>query len=625
MKKTIWLSTAVILASTPSLWAVEELEKIVVSASKTSQKASKTTSNVEVIDESLIEQRGYKSLIDLLGDISSIATTQSGGIGQQSSLFLRGMTGGSTLVMIDGVRMNDASTTDNKTILENISLDNVKQIEIIKNGMGSIWGTNATAGVINIITKTPKDAFHGKVELGYGSHETYTSGANLSFKDAKFAIEAGASRVSSDGISALAPKSSEKDGMAQNTYHGMVSYKPNEQNSINLRLNETVTKANFDDTYNALGADDAYSHSDGKNRVFSLEHKYSEGEYESRLGFSKSKGDRVVYTTSPYGDGVNQYKFENQNYSWINRLNYTNGTIVGGIESSKTDGFQQYNTYPSSEAGYKDSGVFLSNFYHLTPTTDIETNLRYDHFDKFEDEYSYKVGLKQKDIFTPDLDLRVNYTSSFDAPSGYQMANPYPNITLKPSSIKGYEIGFNYDKIFDIAYFSNTIKDEFIWKKGLLWSDPYGYANANGDTTYNGVEISAGGYLNDKLSLNANYTKLFSMNELVTMANGDMGAKLRRAEETLHLSMGYDVNEKLSTKLLATYIGKRKDMDYNTFPAMPKETGNYTTLDFTSTYEIDSNLNFSFYLKNMFDKEYQSVYGYNSDGRTAEAKLRYQF
>ncbi len=623
MNKTTKYSIALLAILTLSNANTTDLGEIeITSSTRTVQKITKTTSTTEVITEEIIEQKGYVNLAQILNDIAGLAITQSGGLGQTTSLFNRGIAGGGTLVLIDGVRMIDGSTTDNKAILENISLSNVKQIEIIKGGMSSIWGGNASGGVINIITKTPKDGLHGSVNGGYGSHKTYNGGVDLSYRNDTISANAGASRLKTDGISAMAPEDTEKDGMNQNNYYGSINFTPNVNNAFNFTVNKTRTKADYDDNWSTDQANDHYSHSDGDQYVWSLKHIYTLDNYESAIQFNKADGERTYYTTGYYGDGVNVYKFQNENFSWINKYNYAGGTITGGLEYLSVNGFNQYNTYAPNEASYIDRAMFISNLYNLTDNTLLETNLRYDNFNDFDNETSYKIGIKHK---LGDFEARANYGKSFDAPSGYQLANIYPGIKLNPSNTKGYEIGLNYAKMIDITYFSNKVTDELIWKTGATYTDPYGYANDNESMTYNGIEITLNTPIIDQLWLSANYTKLFSMNEIVTLADGSKGPKIRRPKETANISLSYEPIEKFDIALGAQYIGDRLDMDYNAYPAALKETGNYTLWNASAVYEINPNLNLAVYLKNMFDKDYQSVYGYNSEGRTLEAKLTYKF
>jgi vitamin B12 transporter len=597
--------------------ALEQIE--IVSSNRDEQKLSKTISTTEVITSAMIEQKGYYNLAQALNDIAGLATTQSGGLGQTTSIFTRGMASGSMLVMIDGVRFNDASTTANNAILENISLDNVKQIEIIKGGMSSIWGGNASAGVINIITKTPKNGVHGSLNGSYGTYGTYDVGGDVSYKNDTIGIRAGGSRLATNGISALAPLKSEKDRMGQNNFYGSFDFTPNKHHSFSFSANQTNTDADFDDSYSALLANDAYSYSNGTGKFTSAKYTFSDENYQSTLQATKADGERKYYTTGSFGDNENIYKFSTDNYSWINKYSYTDGTLIGGLEYLGVNGLNQYNTYTPSQDKYIDQGVFMSNLYNLTDTTLLETNLRYDHFSKFDDETSYKVGIKQK---IGEFEARANYGKSFDAPSGYQLANTYPASSLNPSTTKGYELGLKYAKILDVVYFSNTVKDEIIYTGSWPTS---GYANSYGDTKYNGIEIALNTTLTEQILLSANYTKLFDFNEQIVMANGSIGPKTRRPKETANISLSYEPIEKLTTLVSAQYIGDRFDNDYSTWPASIVSTGNYILWNTSVTYDVTPSISVAMYFKNMFDKDYQSVYGYNSEGRTLTGKLTYKF
>ncbi|MBD3831298.1 MAG: TonB-dependent receptor, partial [Arcobacter sp.] len=142
----------------------------VTTTNKTKQKVSKTTSNISVVTSEEIRQNGYTSVVEALSGTLGINISQNGAIGQKSSFFLRGMDSGKILVLVDGMRLNDPSTTNNTAMIEFLPISNVEQIEIIRGGNSSVWGANASAGVINIITKEAlKNGVSGSVGINGGS------------------------------------------------------------------------------------------------------------------------------------------------------------------------------------------------------------------------------------------------------------------------------------------------------------------------------------------------------------------------------------------------------------------------------------------------------------------------
>ncbi len=155
-----------------------QLEPIVISASKTEQSLKDVTANIDVITAEEIEERHYSNVIEALNSLPGISFTQSGGIGQQSSLFVRGFSNKYTLVLIDGMRANDVSNFEG-AFFDQLSINDIERIEVIKGAQSGIWGADASAGVINLITKKAKP-HHINAYAETGSYHTKKFGASLS-------------------------------------------------------------------------------------------------------------------------------------------------------------------------------------------------------------------------------------------------------------------------------------------------------------------------------------------------------------------------------------------------------------------------------------------------------------
>ncbi|MEJ2527738.1 MAG: TonB-dependent receptor plug domain-containing protein [Sulfurovaceae bacterium] len=191
------LLTAMLPAQDITLGNIE-----IISTNKTKQKATKTTADIDVITSEDIRQNGYTSIVDALSNSLGINISQNGGVGQKSSFFLRGMDSGKILVLVDGMRLNDPSTTNNTSLIEFLPISNVEQIEIIRGGSSSVWGANASAGVINIITKKAlKDGLSGSIGVEGGSHGTKGSDLSLFYKNGKLNAKLLGSYLDTNGIS----------------------------------------------------------------------------------------------------------------------------------------------------------------------------------------------------------------------------------------------------------------------------------------------------------------------------------------------------------------------------------------------------------------------------------------
>jgi vitamin B12 transporter len=596
------LLTAILPAQDITLGNIE-----IISTNKTKQKATKTTADIDVITSEDIRQNGYISIVDALSKATGINVSQNGGIGQKSSFFLRGMDSGKILVLVDGMRLNDPSTTNNTSLIEFLPISNVEQIEIIRGGSSSVWGANASAGVINIITKKAlKDGVSGSIEVEGGSHGTKGSDLSLFYKNGKINAKLLGSYLDTNGISALAPQNSEKDGYTNKNLTAGIGYDFTDTTKASIAIIKTKTKGDYDDEYNSNGANDDYSHfiTDSTNISGSLSTKI--GAIDSIFNATHGKYKREYFTTSLWGDGDNRYEATTDEYSLINSYAHKFGKSVLGFEYKEIDGFNQYNTYAPTDGSFTNKGIFLSNSIHPTDKLLIEANLRYDDFDKFDGKATYKLGAKYK--LSDDVTLKANYYTSLNAPSVYQLANILSGEMLKPSFVKGYDASFSYKDYLSLTYFDNSIQDDIVYDN-TLW----GYKNNTADENIRGIEISANTpTLLDRFIMRANYTHLLDMKD-------ESGAPLyNRAQDELNGWLEYFYDANTIASLNANYIGER--VSYGDM-----SSGNYTVWNLNLTKKYSDHFDMGLHIKNLFDKEYQSIYGYNMEGVSIYATIKYSF
>ena len=177
MSKNIPLSLLLVaLLSSANASQSVELDTITVtSATKAKQSIKDVTSNVNVITSEEIEERHYTTVSEALSTVSGINFTSNGCLGQATSVFVRGFDSKRVLVLIDGVRYNDV--TGFGAPFADLMIQDIQQIEVVKGAQSGVWGADATAGVINIITKSAKQGLHGFFNTEYGSYDTMKYGA----------------------------------------------------------------------------------------------------------------------------------------------------------------------------------------------------------------------------------------------------------------------------------------------------------------------------------------------------------------------------------------------------------------------------------------------------------------
>jgi len=204
-KTDISILLSALLASSLTA-ATVNLDKITISTpTKSSQSFQNTTANVDIITAEEIQERGFKTVSDALKTHAGIAFNRNGGLGKSTSIMMRGFATKRVLVLVDGVRYNDPASISGAN-LQHILMSNVQRIEIVKGAQSGIWGADASAGVINIITKkAEKEGLSASLLAEYGSYNTQTYGLNASYKQDAFDIALGLERLSTDGFSAKVP------------------------------------------------------------------------------------------------------------------------------------------------------------------------------------------------------------------------------------------------------------------------------------------------------------------------------------------------------------------------------------------------------------------------------------
>lgn len=612
----IRLSLIPALLFAANLFADETLDPvIVVSSNKTEQSVQNTTSAVEVITSEEIEEKGYQSVAEALEHIAGISIIRAGGLGQQTSIFTRGMNSGQTLVLLDGMRLNDPSTPEGSAFLENLTTNSIQQIEIIKGGSSSIWGSNASAGVINIITKTPKEGIHGSLAATCGSYHTRGVDANLAYKDEKFTAQFLGALLKTDGFSAVAPRDAEKDGYTNKNANLKLGYAFDPNNKLMLTYNRIKTHVEYDDYYG--GPNDSFSYADSDQKNLAADYRFKKEHYH--LDLHASTGD---YQRDAHDSAIGNYRAKIKEYSLLNTFDYGEDKAILGLEYKDIDGTYTYHSPYWNEyaaGSYKNRGIFLSNTYLLSGTTLIETNLRYDDYDTFQNKTTYKIGIKHDHPSLPGFTTGANYYTAYDAPSSYQLAKSLPDTLLKPSYTKGYEIYARYKEWLNVTYFDNKAEDSFDYSFDTD-TNQYICYNVEGTSSFKGLEISSTYKLPDVgLVFSASYTHLFKFEKY------DGSEFFRRPKDTLNASVDYYTDSQMHYGIDAQYTGNRKDIDYNTWPYTEVSTGNYTLWNLHFGTEVMKDTDLTIHAKNIFDKEYQSVYGYADEGRAIYVKMAYHF
>jgi vitamin B12 transporter len=607
MRKLSIIVTSFILLSAPLV--AEEVLSGTISISRATTTANraakpvklkKVPSKTNIITAKTIKKRGYRTVAEALSHEAGIAISSAGGAGQPVSIFVRGMSSSDVLVMVDGEPMVDYTQPSPAPFgLENINMDNVKRIEVIKGAQSGVWGANAVAGVVNIITTGAKKDY-ASIYGGYGSHNTKEGGFTLSDAGKHGSFFLSHKLFSTDGISAFAPITAEADGYSYEDTYFKAKINDDDGSTFGVFVHHNKSDFDYDSGFPA-DPNDTLGKGSSNMTNMGLTYRYDAGgrfAFQSRASITsfnrKLQGAFGPFDTA--GDrhaisAMGTYRFAKNN------------KLSAGFERSSISGSTSF----APATGFSNNAVFANYTYTFDDLVGAETTvnaaLRYDRFDKFANKATYRFGIKRNYNILDGLHTSVNIYSAYKAPSLYQISNA--SATLKPEYTTGYDISAGYKNLLNITYFKNSTTDKIT--NTTVWPALPSYANTIGSQEISGVEISGGYALGDTgLYLGANMTHLFQ-DHLV-----------KRAQNSANLFLDYHFASTSTFGLSLHYVGDRDAFDGTRLKA-------YKTLNATLSTRLGDHLDLSLGAKNILNSKYQTAKGYNTAGRSVYAKVKYTF
>lgn len=539
---------------------------VLITADRIKSDINRSANNVELISEEMLTKTYTPTLSELLKTNSDIQIANG-------SIFLRGTDSSHTLIVLDGVVLNDPSNPNRSFDIGKFSMNNIKSIEILKGAQGLLYGANAVGGVIVITSKTHATRqLTGSAFASYGTYQTFNAGvdAQKQFGIHKFSF--GAEHFKTNGFSAANIKlnpNAESDGEKRSNLniHSVSEFSSHSSLEANIRYTHDLLDL---DNCGGSGCDDSTNHLTNEDLF-------------SKIQFNKIWESELLETHFFYTRGIFSHfnkssLFSSQNKGEINTFgvnhtNYLNEYFTQNIYldfAKETNQLNQYNENSSIFFYHKyDLGNFIYNF-----------GLRLDHNKIFNDHLTYKFATATK--LTPEHLLRISYSTGFTAPGLFQFLDPiYGNINLKPEKSSSLEFGHEWNRNLNqlhTSFFITTIYDRFTYVESLK-------KTINSGSSYiNGIEES--------LKTSFSQTSITLLKSWLP----------RRPHILVKNTFNY---QELS--LETEYVGNRPDVDQ----------ANATVI--APAYCI-SHLNYSYQnwflkIKNIFNTEYEEAYGYGTGGR----------
>lgn len=641
------LLIAFTLSPFPSATASDNnpLEHLTVTASRNPVPLWEAGSALTVIDSVEIERRQTPYVVDLLRSVPGLSVNQQGGAGKFAQIRVRGAEANQVLVMIDGVEVNDTTRADDFDF-STLTTSDIERIEVVRGPQSSLWGSDALAGVINIITKQATRPFAANASAEGGSFGTKQFSGSVGHRGDGYALRLGANHLSTGGTN-IATTGDEDDAYRSTSLNAKADWQAHE--SLRFDANARVTDIrNETDTgaFTGIPAD-----SDGQTDTFLV---YAAGNaraslYDDRwthwLGGAWTRSDNKDRDLLDGSSG----RVQGDKYSVDYQTNIRFATpqlfdaehsVTFALDYEerffKQRGPISFGADPNQKRKIDTLGYIGEYRLRLFETTMISGSVRHDENSDFDNVTSFRVSLSQRlspwgTVISGAYGTGQKDPTFFDR-FGFSAGGFFPfvgNSNLSSEKSKGWEVSvqqplFDNRVLLGATVFSERLEDEingFVIDFATFTSTA---ENVVGKSHRDGLELFANAALTDALSASASYTYLDA--NQIDRATGIRSDEVRRARHQGAASINYSFcNGRGNVNLHLTHTG---DQDDDTFlpPVFARQRvslNNFTLLGLSGSWHLFARLSVFARAENMLDDDYQEVFGFQAPGTSAYVGIRY--
>lgn len=568
--------------------ATNELDPVVVTATRTAQTVNETLSAVTVITRSQIEQSSANSLPELISGSVGIDIKTSGGYGKSSSIFIRGTESKHVLLLVDGVRFHDAVQSNASANFQYLPLDIIERIEIVRGPKASLYGSDAIGGVIQVFTKPDHDTRYASI--GFGSNNSQQLKAGISGSEDQLRYSLRASHFQTDGISTK-DGNSEKDGYNNTSLSAQAEYELSHLTTVGFTTHRTEGETEYDysDSATNYRTDFTQWAADGY-----LKQTINDN-WRTEFHLGKSNHERLSKL-----DATGDYHAQTQTVSWLNEIKLSDPhTLIGGIDYVRDNASQ---SYTSSVDWSRESIALFGNLSAMLESgNQYSAGLRHEDNQQFGTHLTGDIAYEW--LLSDDSTIRTSYGEAFKAPSLYNLYNQSGwNQNLNPEKSKTIEVSLTTGDI-TLSLFNTEITNLISYQN---WTD--GYENI-GKAEIDGLE----------LEMRANFSgwnltpSLTLLNPMDRTNNKQLQS---RAKQTLKIHGERKIK---ANKFSFDWITQSHRYSYGDV-----YTAGYGKLDLQLSRPLNKKITLNAKAGNILDQHYQLNNGYNTEGRNAFFSLNYR-
>ncbi|HYA48183.1 MAG TPA: TonB-dependent receptor [Burkholderiales bacterium] len=612
---------------------------LVVTATRVETPGREVASSVTVITCQELLRTRRTMVLEALEDVIGLSVIQNGGPGATASVSIRGANSEHTLVLIDGVAVNDPINPSRSYDLAHLSVVQVERIEVLRGPQSPLYGSDAMGGVINIITRKGRGRPQLSLSASGGSYGTAAGEAGLSGSSGRADYTLGLSAYRTTGVSAASDRylgNSERDGYRNVTLSGRLGYALRPNLDLDLSVRSLSARTAIDAFGGAYG-DDPNSIQDDRSTMVRVQVRglFLGQRWEQRLSVSWVGSDRrllnpadeahpLMSESGTYGSGLVRL-------DWQNNLFLTpSQTLTAGLELNREQGHSDYvsessgetfeSSFPTEKA--RVVGFYVQDQWKVRGAFFLAAGARLDVHSRTGAALTYRVAPAFV-VERTGTKLRATLGTGFKSPSLYQLFappttwGPIGNARLRAERVVGWDAGLDQDLFgrrlrLGLTYFSDSFRD-------LIDFDyVVGYLNI-GRARTSGLELSVDSRplgADRSLSLRAAYTRLTARNEV----SGE--PLLRRPRDKFSAQAATCLFGRFDLAATLLYTGPRPDRDYSAPPYPTVTLPGYLLLNAVVSAPLGRSLDLFVRLDNILGTQYEMVRGYGTLGFSLIAGFR---
>ena len=610
-----------------------DMENILVSASLLPITINRSANAITIIDRNEINNRAVVSASDLLRDVAGLAVSRSGAQGSQTQIRMRGGEANHLLVLVDGVEANNPAQSDEFN-WGTLVAAHIERIEIIRGPQSSMLGSDAMAGVVNIITRSTDQPLSANAFFETGGFNTQNNGISIGFKDGGFDMRLGVSDLQTDGEN-ISRSGSEKDGYENTNLNLKSGWRASDQLRLTFaaRQSDGMNEYDADSDFDSL-IDDQDNVSKFRSATMQLKADYSSfnGHWQHQLSMAQSTNKNAEFNQRTPGTVTDSNKDQYRLVSSLlwDELNHRLSLLIEREEEE----FQQrgpindygvFGIYDPNQSRSRDTdSLALEYRADISEKLTLAVSTRHDDNSEFNSSDTSRVEAIYQ--INDSVRLRSAYGTAIKNPTFTERFGFYTNFignpSLEPEESSNWELGI--DQLFNqggstlsVTFFNSELENEIDGN----FMDPvtfrYTSKNRQGLSKRQGMELTTVNKLNDALSLNTSYTYTDSVesdgaNRLVD--------EVRRARHIGSLNLSWQAMDSLHINANAQYNGSQMDVVY------PKNVklADYTVVNLSANYRATPNLDVYVRFDNLLNESYEEVFSYQTLGFSANIGVRYK-